>query len=195
MGLSAPAIGLIAAMGAGVFFVAWLYLLLVRGRLTLDLGWGRRLYPLGPIAVQVKAPRDVVFEQISGAYLGRTPRRTRDELQVLERSDRMVLAAHHTRLRGLTVTTVETVRFEPPDRIDFRHVRGPVPHVTEHFELREVGDGTEIGYGGELGIDLWGLGALWSRRVVRIWNRVVQASLEQVKAGAEARAAAHERRA
>jgi hypothetical protein len=30
---------------------------------------------------------------------------------------------------------VETVRFTPPERVDFRLVRGPVPHVVETFLL------------------------------------------------------------
>ena len=47
----------------------------------------------------------------------------------------MVLAAHYTRSGRLTTTTVETVRFERPERIWFRLLRGPVPHVLERFEL------------------------------------------------------------
>ncbi len=140
------------------------------------------------------APRDLVFEQIASPYLGRTPRGLRDKLQVLERGGDMALAAHRTKLRGVTVTTVETVRFDRPERVEFRHVRGPVPHVVEHFLLREVALGTEIEYAGELGLDLWVLGRLWARRVVPAWNRVVQASLEGVKRAAEERAVARDRR-
>ena len=44
----------------------------------------------------------------------------------------MILAAHFTEvLGGLKAKTVETVRFERPERISFRLVRGPVPHVIE----------------------------------------------------------------
>ena len=57
-----------------------------------------------------------------------------------------MLAAHYTRAYGLTATTVETVRFEPPERVHFRLVRGPVPHVLETFELREVDGETELEY-------------------------------------------------
>ena len=74
-----------------------------------------------------------------------------------------MLAAHYTRAYGLTATTIETVRFEPPERVHFRLVRGPVPHVVETFELRDVGGATELEYTGELGTDLWVLGAAVGR--------------------------------
>jgi hypothetical protein len=71
----------------------------------------------------------------------------------------MVLAAHRRAVReGLVATTVETVRFERPDAIYFRLVRGPVPHVIERFELTEDEDATLFHYEGELGSDLWALG-------------------------------------
>jgi hypothetical protein len=174
--------------GVGVLAVG-VWALLVRGALTLDLGLGRRHRPLGPVRVAIAAPREVVFEVVASPYLGRTPRALRAKLEVLERGEDLVLAAHHTHAYGLTATTVETVRFEPPERISFRLVRGPVPHVLERFELREVEDGTELEYTGELGTDLWALGALWGAAVARTWVATVEGSLASVKAEAERRAA------
>ena len=174
-----------ALLGASV---AGVYVGLVRGALTLDLGIGRRLRPLGPQRVSIAAPREVVFDVIAGPYR-RTPRAMRDKLEVLERSEQMVLAAHHTPVGGgLTATTVETVRFEPPGRIAFRLVRGPVPHVVETFELEEAGEGTELVYSGELGTDLWGLGARWGEVVARSWEETVAASLAGTREEAERRA-------
>jgi hypothetical protein len=61
---------------------------------------------------------------------------------VLERGDGMVLAAHRTPVnRGLVTQTVETVAFTRPDTVDFRLVRGPVPHVRERFSLTAVDGG------------------------------------------------------
>jgi hypothetical protein len=57
--------------------------------------------------------------------------------------------------------TVETVRFTRPERVDFRLVRGPVPHVVESFMLSEHDAGTRLVYEGELGTDLWALGQRW----------------------------------
>ena len=165
-----------------------LWALVVRGSLALDLGIGRRYRPLGPMTFRIAAPRDLVFDVVSNPYLGRTPRAMRAKLEVLERGEDVVLAAHYTRAYGLTATTVETVRFERPERVHFRLVRGPVPHVLETFELREIDGETELEYTGELGTDLWMLGQLWGAAVARTWEATVASSLEAVRAEAERRA-------
>jgi hypothetical protein len=165
------------------------YRLVVRGALTLDLGLGRRVRPLGPISVHVDAPREAVFDVIAAPYLEKMPRSMASKLQVLERGSDMVLAAHFTPVTaGLTATTVETVRFERPERVAFRLLRGPVPHVIETFELRNTGRGTELDYRGELGTDLWALGSWWGEQVAGPWERTVADSLEGIKAEAERRA-------
>jgi hypothetical protein len=179
----------ILAVLAGVAVAgAVLYGLLVRGSLTIDLGIGRRLQPLGPLTVRIDAPREVVFDVISAPYLGRTPRALESKLRVLERSADFVLAEHFTPVGRFVTTTVEAVRFERPERVHFRLVRGPVPHVVERFELRERDGATELHYTGELGTDLWALGRLWGRIVARKWERTVQASLDGISAEAQRRA-------
>ncbi len=164
------------------------YVLVVRGALTLDLGLGRRLRRLGLPPVAIAAPRETVFDVIAAPYLGRTPHAMRAKLEVLERGSDMVLAAHFTRVGpGLMTTTVETVRFEAPERISFRLLRGPVPHVTETFDLHQTEHGTELAYDGELGTDLWSVGSWWGERVARRWERAVAGSLAAVKVEAERR--------
>ena len=164
-----------------------LWALVVRGALTVDLGLGRRYRPLGPLRLSIAAPREVVFEILSGPYLGRTPRALASKLEVLERGEDIVLAAHHTRAYGLTATTLETVRFEAPERMHFRLVRGPVPHVVERFELQDAGEGTVLEYTGELGTDLWFLGSWWGAAVARTWEATVESSLGAVADEAERR--------
>src|SRR5436190_2026637 len=100
-----------------------LYRLLASGALTVDVGVGRRTRPLGPLSWDIAADCEVVFDVIANPYLGRTPRALEDKLQVWERGSDMVLAAHFTPVRRGVTTTVETVRFERPQRIDFRVVR------------------------------------------------------------------------
>ena len=179
---------LITASGALVGGAAF-YVLTVRGALALDLGIGRRLQPLGPQRVTIAAPRELVFEVITAPYL-RTPRAMRDKLEVLERGSDLILAAHHTPVAyGLKATTVETVKCEPPGRIAFRLVRGPVPHVEETFDLEEVDGATELVYSGELGTDLWGPGAAWGSVVARSWERTVAASLAEIRTEAERQSA------
>jgi hypothetical protein len=164
-----------------------IYRLLTSGALTLDLDIGRRLQPLGPIVQPISAPQKVVFDVLAGPYLGKTPRALADKLQVWERGSDMVLAAHFTRVKcGITVT-LETVRFQRPERVDFRLVRGPVPHLTETFLLTNNNGGTELRWQGELGTDLWAVGQWWGSRVARAWARAVQTSLRELAAEAERR--------
>ncbi len=164
------------------------YSLVARGRVTVDLGIGRRVRPLGPVTWEIAAPREIVFDVISAPYLGRTPRALADKLDVWERSSDMVLAAHFTPFPGGVATTVETVRFDRPARIDFRLVRGPVPHVRESFVLQEAGEGSTLTWEGELGTDLGAVGAWWGDRVARRWERAVRDSLAATTVEAERRA-------
>lgn len=172
---------------AGLGALGWA--LLVRGSLTIDLGLGRRVRPLGPLSVEIAAPREVVFDVVAHPYLGRASRALREKVEVVERGEDLVLAAHRTPAYGLTATTVETVRFEPPERVHFRLLRGPVPYVVERFELNEIEGGTVVAYEGELGTDLWALGALWGAAVARTWVSTVAGSLAAVKEEAERQAA------
>ena len=174
-----------AALGLGVRRA---YRVLARGELTLDLGVGRRTQPLGPLAQTIAAPPEVVFDVIAAPYLGRTPRALADKLQVWERGSDMVLAAHFTQVKCGTTTTLETVRFKRPGRIDFRLVRGPVPHLVESFLLEARDDGTVFRWQGELGTDGWQLGELWGRIVGRAWTHAVEDSIRQVATEAERRA-------
>ncbi|MGP3999307.1 SRPBCC family protein [Streptomyces sp. 8N706] len=163
---------------------------LVSGALPVDLGVGRRIRRLGPQTVDIAAPQEVVFEVIAQPYLGRATRAMQEKVQVLERGSDMVLAAHYTPLGGRwTAVTVETVRFTRPERIDFRLVRGPVPHVVEAFVLTMRASGTRLVYEGELGTDLWAVGQRWGQLVARRWEDTVAASLTSVKEEAERRAA------
>jgi hypothetical protein len=175
-------------VGAGVTAAG--YVGLVTGACPIDLGIGRRVRPLGPQRVDMAAPRAVVFGVIAEPYLGRAPRALADKLRVLERGSDMVLAAHFTPLGGrlgLVAQTVETVRFTRPERVDFRLVRGPVPHVVEAFVLSEQAGraGTRLAYHGELGADLWRAGQRWCELVACRWEQTVAASLAAVTARVE----------
>ncbi|MFR9799237.1 SRPBCC family protein [Streptomyces sp. MS06] len=184
-------IGGAAAVAAAGSALAAGYLGLVTGAMPLDVGVGRRTRPLGPRRFDIAAPRGTVFEVIAQPYLGRATRAAREKVTVLERGSDMVLAAHRTPVAGgrLTATTVETVRFTRPARIDFRLVRGPVPAVTETFELAEQESGTRLVYRGELGTDLWALGRWWGDAVAARWETAVEATLTAVAREAERRAA------
>ena len=179
----------LAAAGAVVGLAGLGYRLTVRGALTLDVGVGRRIRPLGPVTRPIAAPPELVFDVIAEPYLGRTPRALAQKLDVWERGSDMALAAHFTPAGRAVATTVETVTFDrPAGRIGFRLVRGPVPHVVESFELRAAENGTSLTWQGELGTDLGLLGSWWADRVARAWENAVRASLEPIVAESERRA-------
>ena len=182
-------IGASAGVAALAGVLGGVYVLIVRGDLTLDLGIGRRTRSLRPLRVSIAAPPEIVFDVIAAPYLKRTPRAMESKMRVLERGEDLVLAAHYTKVPGgLTATTVETVHFERPHRISFRLLRGPVPHVAETFDLTPVAGATEFVYTGEMGTDLWSLGAWWGERVARAWESAVETSVSSIKAEAERRA-------
>jgi hypothetical protein len=180
------AVGVLAVLLIGGF--AWMFLLLAMGRLHLDLGWGRSFHELGPIEIRIAAPRDLVFELISAPYLGRTPGSS--GIEVLARGEDLAVAAHLTKVHFYTARTVEAVKFDPPDRVGFRHLSGPVPHAVEEFVLTESEGETELRYDGEVGIDFYFLGRLAGRHWVRPqWERAVREDLEDLRQRAEQLAA------
>jgi hypothetical protein len=180
--------GAVAVAAAGGL-VGLGYYLVVTGRLTIDTGWGRRVRPLGPFGVEIAAPATTVFDVIALPYLGRTPRAMSGKLQVLQRGTDMVLAEHYTPAHGgrLTAATLETVTFDRPQRIAFRLVRGPVPHITEEFALTEHDGTTRLEYSGELGTDFAGAGQWWADRVAAAWEAAVRSSFTSIRAEAERR--------
>jgi Polyketide cyclase / dehydrase and lipid transport len=174
---------------AGAAAAGLAFRLVVTGAATLDTGVGRRLRPLGPLEIAIAAPPEVVFDVIAGPYRGRTPRAMSDKLEVLERGGDMVVAAHRTPVgRRLVATTVESVRFDRPATVDFRLLRGPVPHVVERFTLHDADGSTRLEYRGELGTDGWAAGRWWGDVVAKRWVATVQDSLARVQVEAERRA-------
>jgi hypothetical protein len=170
-----------------VALVAGAFLLLAMGRLHLDLGWGRSFHELGPMTVSIAASRELVFELIAAPYLDRTPRES--GIDVLARGEDIVVAAHQTPIHFYTARTVEVIDFDPPARVGFKHLTGPVPHAVEEFALDDVAGHTELRYQGELGIDYFVLGRIAARHWVRPqWERVVREHLDDLKERAEQRA-------
>jgi len=165
------------------------YVGMVTGRLTLDLGVGRRTRPLGPLHLDIAAPRETVYAVAAAPYTERQTRAMQEKVEILEHTEQMVLAAHRTPVgAGLTAVTVEIVTLDPPHRMGFRLLRGPVPHVTETFSFDETAAGTRLTYTGELGTDLWRLGQAWGDLVARNWVHAVQDSLAAVKSESQRRA-------
>lgn len=177
------------AVGAVGFFLA------SRGLMALDIGVGRSLHSLGPISVRIRAPRELVFDVISAPYLGKMPASMGGKIEILARHGDLVVASHRTPLPVGDAITIESVELERPERVTFKLLRGPVPHVQEEFLLEDRDGETRFTYTGELAADLWALGRLYGGRIVKPkWEQVVRDSLAQVKAASEERAATQARR-
>ena len=118
------------------------------------------------------------------------PRALQRKLEVIERGTDLVLAAHFTTDRaGPDRDYTRDRALRAPRRVTFRLVKGPVPHVVEHYELRASATGTTaFEYRGELGTDLWALGAWWGAVVAPSWERTVTSSLNGIRTEAERRA-------
>lgn len=175
-----------------VLIVAGGFLALAMGRLHLDLGWGRSRHGLGPLTAEIDAPRELVYEILSAPYLRRV---SDDSIEVLAGDDSVVVAAHLTRVHFYEARTVEIIELDPPERIGFRHLTGPVPEAVEEFRLESDGERAVLRYEGTLGIDFFWLGRVAARRwVLPQWNRAVSGHLDEVKAKAEQRARRHRER-
>lgn len=175
------------AMG-GALAGSGVYLGLVTRVAPVHLGVGRRMGALGPLSVVIDAPVEVVFDVLAEPYADRTSRAVQEKVRVLQRGQDLVLAAHYTPTRvRLRATTVETVHFQRPHQIDFRLLRGPVPHVVETFTLEPRDGHTLLSCTGDLGTDLWRLGQRWGDLVVPKWESVVDAAFKATKHEAERR--------
>jgi hypothetical protein len=149
----------------------------------------RHLVSLGPVEVEMAAPRETVFDVIAEPYLGRTPRAMDAKLHVVDRGADLVVADHYTSIFAdrLTVTTTETVGFERPHLVRFRLLRGPVASVEEEYRLDGTDGHTRLTYVGELGSRLPVAGGWWARTNARVWTSVVRASLADIRTEAERR--------
>lgn len=130
------------ALGA-VGFGALAYVGTATGALSVDVNVGRPRRALDPLRQEIAVAPEVVFDVIGEPYLAKTPHAMEAKLRVFERGTDLVLAEHFTPIGlGLRATTVETVPVRTPEKVSFRLVRGPVPNVTETFELAPTEAGT-----------------------------------------------------
>ena len=175
------------AAAAGLAFAGrGLYRLVARGQLTLDTGIGRRVAR----SILRSAPRARSCSTSSRLpILGERRERWRTSWPFGNAARTWCSPLTSRRSSAVPPPPVETVRFERPERIDFRVVRGPVPHVVESFLLYEEQAGTRLRWEGELGTDFWAAGEWWGELVARQWQRAVRRSLAAIIAEAERLAA------
>ena len=147
---------------------------------------------LRPQTIRIDAPRELVFQMMSHFGRGRLPGDSSESSCVVCREGDRLVAEFRTRAGFFTYTTLEEVMLHPPERIEFRHLEGPLAYAAEEFVFRAVAERlTELTHSGEFvwsGFPLFGrLGGLIYTRPV--FERAIAAHMAQVKSAAEARAA------
>jgi hypothetical protein len=162
--------------------------LVTRAGLTLDIGIGRRIRPLGPIVLDIAAPPEVVFDVIAAPYLGRTPRALRNKLEVIERGADLVLAAHFTPVApGLTVPRSRPCGSSDPTASRSRSSRGrcrTCSNATNCDRATSVPRSSTAASSAPTCGHSAAPGAMWSPS----WEQTVEQSLESVRTEAERRA-------
>ncbi len=130
-------------------------------------------------SVMASAPQELCFEVVAAA--GR---------KVEETSPTERLVEFKTTYRGREVVTLERLRLEPPARIDYEWVKGPLPEVRESIAFSTDSENrTRITYDGIFDVT----GSPLARLVARVWikptfERIVREHLEDAKRVAESRA-------
>lgn len=147
---------------------------------------------LRPQTIRIDAPRELVFQMMSHFGRGRLPGDNSEASRVICREGDRLVAEFRTRAGFFTYTTLEEVRLHPPERIEFRHLAGPLAYAAEEFAFRALTERrTELTHSGEFvwsRFPLFGrLGGLIYTRPV--FERAIAAHMAQLKSAAEARAA------
>lgn len=99
-------------------------------------------FDVGPIAAEIDAPADLLFQML--AAIGQGPRRPGERAEVLQRDGDDLVCDFVTTVRlplgrARTVRTREAVRLVPPDRIEYEHLDGPIRGLRESIVMETLG--------------------------------------------------------
>ena len=141
--------------------------------------------------VTIKAPRELIYQKMSSFGRGRLQGDNNESSRVISRDGNNIVAEFKTRAGLFTYTTTERVTLDPPERITFVHLKGPLQYAREEFLFSERDDGTELVYNGEFNWHRFPVvGWLVGRFYVKpMFERVLQKHMHQIKVACEARAA------
>lgn len=127
--------------------------------------------------VTVAAPRGLCFEVVASA--GETLERHPDGAKVVRFT---------TTVGRREVPTTELVVTEPPERIRYSWLEGPLSEVDEIITFVDAGSGTELIYEGSFRAGGGPIGWLYGRFVVKpVFERLVREHLQQAKEVSERR--------
>ena len=94
------------------------------------------------MTLPIAAPRELVFQMLRAMGKGQIPESRDDSARLVSEDGNTLVVEFRTQTGGRTVTTLKEVTFFPPERIIFRHLKGPRSSVWEKFSLQEDGEST-----------------------------------------------------
>ncbi len=141
--------------------------------------------------VLIKAPREMIFQKMSSFGGGRLKGDSNESSRVLCRDGDNIVAEFKTRAGPFRYTTIEKITLEPPERITFEHLSGPLHYAWEEFVFNDVDGDTELVHNGEFiwhrfPLFGWFGGIIYTRPM---FERAVEKHMHQIKESCEARAA------
>ena len=150
-----------------------------------------RAVPLHPHTTVINAPRELVYQMMSSFGRGKLKGDNNESSRVVSRDGDKVIAEFRTSTGRRTHTTLEEVTLQPPGRITFRHLEGPLEYAVEEFLFHDVDGRTELIHRGEFIWRSWPfLGWLAGWFYIRPrFERVLERHMDQIKTAAESRAA------
>ena len=146
---------------------------------------------LKPQYVEIDAPRGLVFQLLTAFGRGRVAGDNTESTELISEDGDTKVVEFNTRAGPFTYTTLEEVTLFQPERIEFRHLEGPLAFSEETFTLDETSNGgTILTHSGSF---------IWSRFPFFGWfggivytrptyHRVIRKHLAVVKQASEARA-------
>ena len=147
---------------------------------------------LSPQSVEIDAPRELVFQMLSSFRRGRVAGDNAESTQLLSEEGNVKTVEFITRAGPFTYRTLEEVTLYRPEKIEFRHVEGPLDFSEETFTLEETAGGnTLLSHSGRFiwkrfPFFGWLGGIIYTRPM---YHRVIRKHFVAVKEAAEARAA------
>jgi hypothetical protein len=147
-----------------------------------------------PVSVEVDAPAPLVYQMLAAA--GQGTRGPDERVEVRTREDGRMVADFWTRVplpagRSRMVRTREEVQFRPPDRIEYRHLDGPLRGLVESIAVAPVEGAprrSHLRYEATFPRAGWLHLVLFRLIVRRMLRQTIAAHFEDLRARAEARA-------
>ena len=145
---------------------------------------------LTPHETIVNAPREMVFQMLTAFGRGRLPG-SKEKSRVIEQDGDRLIVEFTTDAIYKTYVTLEEVILHSPDRITFKHLKGPLDACDEVFTFEDLPDGTTLWrHTGSFRLGWPVVGDVVGRNVTkRLFERVMRKHMREMKEAIEARAA------